>query len=307
MTQKPLLSIMIPFYAKEGNERNILLNQLLATIPDEKDVEIIIVDDRSPVPLRLTHTFKNATCVSSMTPYDSDYAGAARNHAMRIARGCFLTHADSDDLFDTQAMSHFLRTLERDKHRKEVHLLGAYSFTESPDALSTKPVYNRVRENKMGFDITRLLPMWHAPWGKVFSEDLLPFVQGSFKENDVVDDCLFSTELAIHCETLNVVPGQHYFWRRETGHQSITSTLTNKVIAARIQAQRDANNRMLRANRPDAVASMLYIYKEYAFTHPTVVLKEFFRSLVLKDKILPKRSAVLNRLKERAYKKRPSK
>ena len=303
MNATPLLSIMIPFYARD-DRRNALINEALHTLPDDPRLEIIIVDDRSPVPLCIHASLKHTRLCITQTPYQSDYAGAARNHAMRQAKGRFLLHADSDDLFDQNQMCLLLDFLETAPQDRTVHLLGTRRFTTSLDRKDTAPVYDQVRDPHSSLDTLRRLCIWHAPWGKVFSQDMLPALHNTFKENDVVDDCLFSVNLALLATRHAVVPGVHYYWRKEENHESLTSSLSPSLVSARIAAQREVNTILQKRGRPDAIPAMLHLFKGYIRSYPFTVLKEMFFSFKHKEKVFPTHRAIIQKAKKHISLKR---
>ena len=97
-SEAPAFSIIIPHYNTSG-----LLQRLLDTIPTRDDTEIIVVDDASRQDELKTvrQCCGNRTRQARLLCRDTNGGGgAARNDAMRAARGRWLMFADADDYFE---------------------------------------------------------------------------------------------------------------------------------------------------------------------------------------------------------------
>ena len=92
------LSIIIPHYNNPD-----LLENLLKTIPDHPQIEVIVVDDHSTAKLEELSQCKQKYGTGNITFYENDFgkkgAGSARNTGIRQAVGEYLLFADSDDWF----------------------------------------------------------------------------------------------------------------------------------------------------------------------------------------------------------------
>lgn len=98
-SEAPAFSIIIPHYNTSG-----LLQRLLDTIPARDDTEIIVVDDasRQDELKAVRQCCGNRTRQARLLCRDTNGGGgAARNDAMRAARGRWLMFADADDYFFT--------------------------------------------------------------------------------------------------------------------------------------------------------------------------------------------------------------
>jgi len=96
-SEAPAFSIIIPHYNTSG-----LLQRLLDTIPSRDDTEIIVVDDasRQDELKAVRQCCGNRTRQARLLCRDTNGGGgAARNDAMRAARGRWLMFADADDYF----------------------------------------------------------------------------------------------------------------------------------------------------------------------------------------------------------------
>ena len=89
-------SIIIPHF----NSVDLLI-KLLTTIPDTKDIEIIIVDDRSTVELNSVQEYilKRKNILFFINTVGKKGAGSCRNIGLSKASGKWLIFADADDYF----------------------------------------------------------------------------------------------------------------------------------------------------------------------------------------------------------------
>ena len=74
-----------------------LLNRLIESIPQRKDIEIIIVDDNSSIDKRPS-IIRGDLKIIELEEQDSNGAGHARNIGLDMAQGEWLLFADADDL-----------------------------------------------------------------------------------------------------------------------------------------------------------------------------------------------------------------
>ena len=89
------LSVIIPHY-------NIpeLLCRLLSTIPDQEDIEIIVVDDCSTEPINMVDQYISERRNISLYRLDHNLgAGYCRNIGLEKASGKWVVFADADDFF----------------------------------------------------------------------------------------------------------------------------------------------------------------------------------------------------------------
>ena len=85
-----------------------LLQDLLNTIPQRADVEVIVVDDNSDADKKPQLT-RDDVHVIYISAQDSRGAGHARNVGLEAATGKWLLFADSDDFYE----HHFLEELDK--------------------------------------------------------------------------------------------------------------------------------------------------------------------------------------------------
>ena len=87
----------------------ILLERCLNSIPERKDIQVIVIDDNSnPSEVELLKNFeKNRLNVEVILSKDGKGAGYARNIGLKRASGKWVLFADSDDFFSKNAFDYF--------------------------------------------------------------------------------------------------------------------------------------------------------------------------------------------------------
>ena len=78
-----------------------LLIRLLDSIPDRQDIQVIVVDDNSDIPIQEWDTLKKQihSNVSVKLTKEGKGAGYARNVGLSLAKGEWLMFADADDYY----------------------------------------------------------------------------------------------------------------------------------------------------------------------------------------------------------------
>src|SRR5699024_4759838 len=92
------LTIIIPHY----NSTNSLI-KLLNSIPNKKNIEVIVIDDKSnkSEQIQLCHIYRNVNSNVKIIKNNTQKkgAGVCRNIGLKTAIGKWLLFADSDDFF----------------------------------------------------------------------------------------------------------------------------------------------------------------------------------------------------------------
>jgi hypothetical protein len=100
MTSAPLLSIIVPFHNSVGKCEQLL--EVLATLQQEHDVELILVDDGSTdrTLARLREFGRTSLVKPHVIEREKGGPGAARNSGLERASGKWVWFVDSDDRID---------------------------------------------------------------------------------------------------------------------------------------------------------------------------------------------------------------
>jgi glycosyltransferase involved in cell wall biosynthesis len=280
------LSIVIPFYSTPDSDRTLMITQLLKSIPDRTDVEVIVVDDLSVPSMSLDFVFKNAKLVTTKTPYKSKFAGAARNHGLSLVSGMFVLNADSDDCFDKKNLDTFIEQLPIENDLCKVYVLGVSDFDDNTNLPVSGTLYPHVFENIKHRDSSLSLSMWHAPWAKVFPSHFLE--KGvRFKKNDIVDDFTFSAKLALEAESVSSFKKVCYWVRKNHDGGQLTEKFDIDTISSRVSSYREVNTLFEESGRADLVIPLHHVFRRYIKIAPLYITKQMFLSLVKREKILP--------------------
>lgn len=284
----PLISILIPFHSTARHDRTEMLRELLASIPDRSDVEVVVIDDFSETPLPEGTLFRKAALHFGETTGSARYAGAARNRAVEMAQGRFVIFADSDDLFVTQAFSTVLDELAKSKDRSGiVHVVGTCEFDDLDPDMENTSLYRSVMDGEKS-DVTRLLAQWHSPWGKIVNKQLFDRVDLSFDENQrVANDVMFSTKLALAADAMCIYDFPVYRVRRSHQAGALTGRSDAASIRSRFDVVRRRNRLLMERGRQDLVVPMHHAFRAFFRKAPITVLREVARSLVRRDRIFP--------------------
>jgi glycosyltransferase involved in cell wall biosynthesis len=287
--QRPILSIVIPFFSTPENDRTQMTLDLLASIPDRSDVEVILVDDLSDPICQIEPGYNHARFDLCRMEVSTRYAGAARNMGLRRASGMYILCADSDDIFDKASLGKLVDLLARQgdtADRVDVHVVEAREFSGQSIAAAGAPLYGHIDPDLYRCDPAAALVKRHAPWAKVFSRSALGHGV-CFREDHIVDDMLFSVRLALAADVAHLHQIPAYYVRRDHGVGALTKKADPETIRMRIDAYREANAALSKGGRGDMVVGMHIPFRRHIRSHPMVVLREAVRSILSRDRIFP--------------------
>lgn len=292
MARNPVLSIVIPFYSTPGQDRRFMLTRLLATIPDRSEIEIIVVDDHSVPALEVDDRPKHSLFCLTRSPRETRFAGHARNHGISIARGRFLLHADSDDIFVRSELDEMVEKLALWPAEAPftVFLMQPMevSVSETGSEKWTR-LYGNILDAQDVSDPARLLMSgWHAPWGKVYPHRAQ---DGGlrFREDHIVDDAMFSAKLALLTQRVERHLRISYAVYRGHGAGALTARPGRAALRARIAAVREVNAMLLDRGRGDLRSPLYYALRQALLRYPDVAIATLISALMKKEPVLPVR------------------
>lgn len=178
-------SLIIPHY---GNGKN--LKRLLDSLPDRKDLQVIIIDDCSPDQITINKLINSYNNIEFYTTPSNSGAGKARNIGLDHAKGKYIIFADSDDFF-TQ---NFNNSLEEYCNTNYDLIYFPSSCVE--DSTMEKSNYLNyfnsiiISHREKPFELKFFLPY---PWSKFYSHQLIKDYKIRFDETIVSNDLKFST------------------------------------------------------------------------------------------------------------------
>lgn len=219
----PVVSVIVPVY-----NAGAFLRRTLDCICGQTlhEIEIILVDDGSTDDSRsIQQEYAERDSRIILLQQEHEYAGAARNKGMAIARGKYLSFLDADDLFEPTMLEKMVARAEA---------TGAELVICKADALSVTGEYQPLRIQLKGFyphglNKTRFHAAKEMPqlvcafqpwaWDKLFRADYVQRLNLSFGNTRRVNDILFvypATAAARICSIIDDEVLVHY---RESGQQ----------------------------------------------------------------------------------------
>ncbi|MBO5834705.1 MAG: glycosyltransferase family 2 protein [Bacteroidales bacterium] len=223
------LTIIIPH--KNSIE---LLKRCVSSIPDNDDIQVIVVDDYSSASIQTIRDAiggqrHNVSCISND---GHPYAGGARNCGLRYAKGKWILFSDADDFFVDDAFkiisSHFNDSVEI------VYFLSERRYSDTLEVFDSSCLglnnlvrsYNgsELTENKLKYGVC-------VPWGRMFRRSLIEENNIRFDETRYANDTMFSTRTAFFSKSIATDINVIYCFTANKG--SLTHTLTKESIECR--------------------------------------------------------------------------
>jgi len=252
-------SIIIP----HKNSVNSLL-RLCNSIPDDDDIQVIIIDDNSDV--AVDKQFQDIELNSNIEIVFCDVskgAGGARNIGLQKAKGKWVLFADSDDYFtihlenllienvDSGAEIIYFNTDSRDENEKQTYRHLRYS----------KLVYDFLNDNKKE---NALKYYFTPPWAKMIKRDLI--VQNNIKFDEIVasNDVMFSLKTASFAKKIKACKDILYVITLSKG--SVTQIISKTHFNSKFKTALNANKFLCDIGMRKYQQSILYFLgKSYKF------------------------------------------
>lgn len=215
----PLVSIVVPVY----NVAEYLPEFLDSVVGQTyKNLEILVIDDGSPdesasIARRWARWDKRIRVISK----PNGGLGAARNTGIDAARGDYLTFADSDDVYDSNAIHAMVSTLE--KTGSDFVVGTMVRRTGKRDYL---PKWNRKVHETDRLQLTIdeypdiLLDVF--AWNKLWRRDFFNEHVRGFPERILYEDQEPSALSYINARSFDVIKDHVYYWRVREDGTSIT-------------------------------------------------------------------------------------
>jgi glycosyltransferase involved in cell wall biosynthesis len=205
---KKRYSVIIPHY--KDTER---LVRLLESIPIEReDVEVLVIDDRSPNQDALDILRSNWLQVNWLATTENAGAGVARNVGLDFATGQWLLFADSDDEFLPSAFDIFDEVLRDNDELVYFLAEGMQEFDGRPSS-SVEPL--NVLVSTCSAELTdenlQQLRLHHVvPWAKVYSRFFIRSTGLRFDPTRFGNDVAFNVLAAVQAKKIRVMALQVY-------------------------------------------------------------------------------------------------
>ena len=184
------------------------LSRLLNSIPQRKDIEIIVIDN-SDTPIKGSDVKTDRDFKLLYTP-PSKYAGGARNTGLSIASGQWLIFADADDFFCGNAFDIFDQYKESNKDLIYFKVNSVYDDTLEPNDRGDmfSGIIDSFKKGKI--DVMRAKLAYTVPWGKMIKRNLVVEKKIKFDEVIAANDVYFSTLVAYYSNSFEAVDQEVY-------------------------------------------------------------------------------------------------
>lgn len=226
----PVVTIIVPVYNTEPYLRRCLDSVCNQTY---KSLEIICVDDKSPdnsIEILNEYARKDPRIVIVRNEHNLGLAGA-RNRALDVATGEFLTNLDSDDYLDVTAIEKIMAvfTDDIDLVYFGFEILGLENEEERK---KRQNFFNVKLEGKHRLTPATLWKMSAAVTNKVFRRSYIEKYHIRFPEGKYYEDICFFGQVAGVTE--NVYHLQELFYKYVQYEGSIMNATYNKKEASRL-------------------------------------------------------------------------
>lgn len=226
------LSIIIPHYNSITT-----LKKLLISIPIKRNVEVIVIDDRSTEDieefnhLSSCNKFKHVTFLENRTL--SKGAGVCRNIGLSKSVGNWILFADADDFFVERFYGKISKYFNS---RYDVVFFKPTSIEidtghKSDRHLNYEKLLLNYSRTKSIEDETLLRYQFYVPWSKLIHRDILMNNGISFDDVIASNDVMFSTKLGHYMDEFKVSHDVIYCVTRGLG--TLTTNINIDVFDSR--------------------------------------------------------------------------
>lgn len=226
-----LISIIVPHY----NTPDTLL-RLIQSIPINDDIEVLVVDDNSDIPLEMLQKKLEISPHIRLFQNDSGIkgAGASRNIALSKAQGKWVLFADADDFFVEGFYEKLLPYLESDY---DIVYFSPISMDEQTGGVSSRHLYyldlvNHYYQKPTLQNLTALKYGFCTPWSKLIRLELLYKNNISFDEIITSNDIMCMIKCAFYSARITASDQTIYCVTR--GAQTLTSRKDEERFDTRI-------------------------------------------------------------------------
>lgn len=228
MTQKPLVSIIVPTYNSALHLERCLDSIIHQSV---KDYEIIAVDDQSSDET-LKILKKYSRIKRCMTVLEMEYkglAGGARNLGLSIAKGKYISFVDSDDWVDTNFLYYLLKSISQ--NQSDISLCSVKREYDNIKNSSVRYRYNTENVisgiyaiHLMSRDIDQDISISPIVCNKLYRKQFLDDCNISFKENSLNEDDIFTFSVFLEAQEVSItgMTNYHLYQRRNSVSRHFT-------------------------------------------------------------------------------------
>lgn len=262
------LSIIIPVW------RGALpfLPKLLETIPQNEDIEVIVVDNsKEPLVREEINSLRKIVLMHSDT---NRHAGGSRNAGVCAAKGKWIVFADADDYFTREAFDTFYSMLSSDSDVIYTCAQGIYIDTgERSDRgdVYSKLIRDFLTGKKQEIELRTGISV---PWCKMIKKSLIEKYNIRFDEIVAGNDIYFSLLVGYYAKKITAIDVVTYIVTVSKG--TLTKRADYEAIRARLYSKLHCNQ-FLKAhglsNKQHSVMFALARVRHYSFSQTLELIK----------------------------------
>ena len=235
----PKISVIVPIFKAEK-----YIERCVKSLTEQTfiDIEIILVDDKSPdkCPQICDEYALKDKRIHVIHKKNNEGAGLARNSGLEIATGTYISFVDSDDYIEPELYEHCYRECIDNNldicyfRYKRIDEKGN-SYTETIDTNiyelnSTKDCF-KIMLGMMGGDPSsnNSLKIFPSVWSGLFNRETIKKSGVLFTSDRCGEDLLFTINLLPHTKKIKVLPDIYYNYF--VNSNSLTSTYDDNRIS----------------------------------------------------------------------------
>lgn len=226
-------SIIIPHYNDTES-----LKALIDTVPDRKDIQVIIIDDNTyPEQTTMQHIvdeLKRENITLAFNEIGKRGAGGCRNIGLQLAKGKWIICADADDLFVERAFQIFDNNYDLNA---EIIYFNMYSINMPEKELGSRHLqYERLVKNYLKHpnrtNELNLRYNFPSPCSKMVLRDMVEKNNIHFDDLLWSNDDMFATKCGYYAKKIAAADERVYFVTRKNG--TITTSKSIEAFKTRV-------------------------------------------------------------------------
>ncbi|WP_146492376.1 glycosyltransferase family 2 protein [Vibrio sp. T20] len=223
------VSVIIPHF-----NNVVSLSKLLMSIPEQKDIQVLVVDDNSSVSIEnVKLTFPQVEFYINESLKKG--AGAARNVGLKHAKGEYLLFADSDDYFIDGAFEIIANVINNEVF--DICYFSPVSLNLESSRPSKRHIpYKSLVDNFLTYNDSKIRYHFYVPWSKLVKHTLVSDNDINFEEIIASNDINFSMKVGYYAKKVIASKESIYCVTEGETDSSLTKTLSKDNIESRFYA-----------------------------------------------------------------------
>lgn len=209
MNQEPKISIIVPVYNTEKYIEDCIKSVIHQTY---LNWELVLIDDGSTDSSYLIcKKFADKDPRICLYHQENKGQGAARNYALGLCHGEYITYLDSDDIVHERLLEDLLNV--REESKADIVTAKIDTFTSKPQSKADGDCVKKVYSGGF-FENFIIEKNWqnHVIVSKLYKKDLISTI--SFPELRAIEDEFFLTEVFFKAEKVVSINSVRYFYRQ---------------------------------------------------------------------------------------------